>query len=149
VLMTSRRWPRVSMRGRHLLVFDALATVGSFVLSLALRFDAPSFQFDQYLNAYLWAIPLLLVARLGAFLALRLYQRVWQYASIDELVAVVVAVVGSSVFAYGAIYFLAFASPLPGFPRTVPIIDTTFVIAFAGAWRFALRVSGIGRAGAK
>jgi len=147
--MRGRQWPRVSLRGRHLFVFDALATVGSFVLSLALRFDAPSTQFEQYMNAYLWAIPLLLVARLGTFLALRLYQRVWRYASIDELVAVVVAVVGSSAIGYGAIYFLAFGSPLPGFPRTVPVIDTTLVIAFAGAWRFALRVSGVGRAGAK
>jgi FlaA1/EpsC-like NDP-sugar epimerase len=131
-------------------VFDAVATVASFVLSLALRFDAPSPQFDQYLDAYAWAIPVLLFARLGAFLTLRLYQRVWRYASIDELVAVVAAVVGSSILGYGAIYVVVFGAPLAlGFPRTVPVIDTTLLIAFAGAWRFALRVSGVGRAGVK
>jgi FlaA1/EpsC-like NDP-sugar epimerase len=140
----------LQLRGRHFVVLDAVATVGSFVLSLALRFDAPSPQFEQYLNAYLWAIPVLLFARLGAFLTLRLYQRVWRYASIDELIAVVVAVVGSSILGYGAIYIVVFGTPLPlGFPRTVPVIDTGLVIAFAGAWRFALRVSGVSRVGAK
>jgi FlaA1/EpsC-like NDP-sugar epimerase len=148
--MTGRALSNVTLRGRHLVLFDAFATVGSFVLSLALRFDAPSAQFEQYLNAYVWAIPLLLIARLGAFLTLRLYQRVWRYASIDELVAVVAAVVGSSILGYGAIYVVVLGVPLPlGFPRTVPVIDTTLVIAFAGAWRFALRVFGIGRTGSK
>jgi FlaA1/EpsC-like NDP-sugar epimerase len=132
------------------MIFDALATIGSFILSLGLRFDGPSPQFEQYLNAYLWAIPLLLLARLAAFLTLRLYQRVWRYASVDELISVVLAVVVSSVLGYGAIYAVVFAAQLPlGFPRTVPIIDTTLVIAFAGAWRFAVRVSGVGRVGAK
>src|SRR5438132_413294 len=142
---------RVALRGRHLILFDALAVVTSFVLSLALRFDAPSPAFNQYLAAYVWAVPLLLVARLGVFLALRLYQRVWRYASVDELMAVVAASVGSSVIGYAVIYAVVFVTPqlaTLGFPRSVPIIDTTFVVAFAGVWRFALRMSGVGRAGA-
>ena len=141
----------IALRGRHLILFDTVAVVTSFVLSLALRFDAPSAAFNQYLVAYGWAIPLLVGTRLGAFLALRLYQRVWRYASVDELLAVVAAAVGSSVIGYALIYGVIVVTPqlaTLGFPRSVPIIDTTFVVAFAGVWRFALRITGVGRAGA-
>jgi FlaA1/EpsC-like NDP-sugar epimerase len=142
---------KLALRGRHLIVFDAVATVASFILSLALRFDFPSTLFDQFLAAYFWAIPLLLVVRLGMFLALRLYQRVWRYASVDELVAVLIASLGSSVIGYTVLYTVVLLTPfgaLGGFPRSVPIIDTTLVVALAGAWRFALRMRGVGRAGA-
>src|SRR5207253_8846704 len=140
----------VSLRGRHLIAFDAVATVASFVIALALRFDAPSPAFDQYLAAYLWVVPALVVVRLGAFMLLRLYQRVWRYASVDELIAVLAAVAGSSTVAYIAIYAVALSSPFRtiGFPRSVAIIDTIFMVALAGAWRFALRAIGAGRAGA-
>jgi FlaA1/EpsC-like NDP-sugar epimerase len=132
------------------MAFDAGATVASFVIALALRFDAPSAAFDQYLGAYLWVIPALVVVRLGAFMLLRLYQRVWRYASVDELIAVLAAVVGSSTVAYIAIYAIALSSPFRtiGFPRSVAIIDTIFMVALAGAWRFALRAIGASRAGA-
>jgi FlaA1/EpsC-like NDP-sugar epimerase len=132
------------------MVFDAVATVASFLIALALRFDAPSALFDQYLAAYFWVIPALVVVRLGAFMLLRLYQRVWRYASVDELIAVLAAVAGSSTAAYIAIYAVALSSPFRtiGFPRSVAIIDTIFMVALAGAWRFALRAIGAGRAGA-
>lgn len=141
----------LALRGRHLLLLDVIATVGSFVTALALRFDAPSPLFDTYLRAYLWAVPVLVVARIGAFLWLRLYQRVWRYASIDELLAVLAAVVGSSVVGYLAVYagYLLLAAPTVAFPRSVPIIDTVLVLASSGAWRFALRIFGVGRFGAR
>jgi FlaA1/EpsC-like NDP-sugar epimerase len=147
VTISPRR--RLSLRGRHLLVFDAAASVGSFIVSLGLRFDAPSPQFAQYVAAFVWAIPLLLVVRLAAFVAFRLYQRVWRYASVDELIAVVFAVASSSVFAYVVIYAVVVAAPVSiGFPRSVVVIDTILMVALAGAWRFGLRLWGIGRAGA-
>jgi FlaA1/EpsC-like NDP-sugar epimerase len=137
------------LRGRHLLLFDAVATVASFVVSLGLRFDAPSHQFTEYLTAFLWAIPLLLAVRLATFVLFRLYQRVWFYASVDELIAVVVAVATSSLVAYVAIYAAVLTTPASvlGFPRSVVVIDTVFMTALAGAWRFGLRLWGVGRVG--
>jgi FlaA1/EpsC-like NDP-sugar epimerase len=131
------------------LLFDAAATALSFVASLALRFDAPSPIFDAHFAAFAWAIIVLIAARIGAFIWLRLYQRVWRYASIDELVAVVAAVLGSSVIAYSLIYLVTalIRSPL-GFPRSVPVIDTILMIGLTGGWRFALRIIGAGRVGA-
>jgi FlaA1/EpsC-like NDP-sugar epimerase len=143
------RGARFSLRGRHLLIFDAAATIASFVVSLGLRFDAPSPQFAEYLRAFLWAIPLLLVARLATFVLFRLYQRVWRYASVEELVAVVVAVTASSLIAYLVVYAVVLTTPgpVPGFPRSVVILDTALMIGLAGAWRFALRLSGLSRVG--
>src|SRR5438874_1760428 len=142
---------KLSLRGRQLLLIDLLAICISFVASFALRFDAPSAQFDQYLGAYLWILPILIVARLGGFVWLRLYQRAWRYASIEELTAVVTAAVGSSAAAYSVVFALLAAQigvSLAGFPRSVPVIDTLLLTTLAGAWRFGLRVSGIGRRGA-
>jgi FlaA1/EpsC-like NDP-sugar epimerase len=148
-VINQRRRP--SLRGRHLLLFDAVATVASFVISLGLRFDAPSRQFSEYLVAFLWAVPLLLGVRLAAFLFFRLYQRVWLYASVDELIAVVLAVASSSLVAYVAIYAVVLTTPALalGFPRSVVVIDTIFMTALAGAWRFGLRLWGVGRVGAR
>ena len=140
----------IMLRGRHLLVLDVAATTASFLLAFALRFDAPSPTFESYVRAFLWALPVLVLVRVAAFLWLRLYQQTWRYASVEELVAVVGGVTASSVVAYGLIYL---ATPLVDgsalLPRSVPIIESILAIAFAGAWRFAFRVSGLGRSGAR
>ena len=70
------------LRGRHLIVLDVVSTITAFLLAMALRFDAPSPLFDQYLRTFVWVAGLLVVVRVATFLLLRLYQRAWRYASI-------------------------------------------------------------------
>ncbi len=144
------RWLR--LRGRHLLALDLIAVTSSFILSLALRFDAPSDRFIQFLTAYVWLIPLLIVTRIVAFVVFRLYQRVWHYASVDELLAVVAAIAVSSIAAYAFVFGVVAVDPnyrSLGFPRSVAIIDSILALTLAGAWRFGLRVLGAGRLGAR
>ncbi|MDP9320002.1 MAG: polysaccharide biosynthesis protein [Chloroflexota bacterium] len=146
-----RRPTALALRGRHLILLDVVCVALAFVLALALRFDAPSPLFDTYLRTYAWAVPILIAVRIAAFLWLRLYQRVWRYASVDELIAVLIGVVGSSIVAYGVVfatYKLVGPETVP-FPRSIPIIDTVLLVAFAGTWRFAFRVIGVGRFGAR
>ena len=138
-----------ALRGRHLLAFDAIAIILSFLTSLALRFDAPSQTFSDYLSEFLWVIPILVGTRLVAFLVFRLYQRVWRYASIAELQAILAAVVGSSVVAYVVIYLIGAVRPdLAGFPRSIPLIDTLVLIALIGGMRFSFLIFRLGRRGA-
>src|SRR5437667_7888339 len=139
-MLMGRNRVSVALRGRHLIVFDAIAAIASWVAGLALRFDAPSDAFNTYLIAFLWFVPILVAARLGAFIGFRLYQRVWRYASVDELVAVVGAVLVSSAVAYGVLFVILPATGVSalGFPRSVSITDTVLMIAMAGAWRFGL-----------
>src|SRR5947209_6903347 len=121
------------LRGRHLIVLDLASTIVAFLLALALRFDAPSTLFDQYFRDFWWVPGLLVVARVATFLILRLYQRAWRYASVEELVAVTGAVIGSSIAGYGVLFiFLAIVAPALTFPRSVPIIDTILMLVFAG-----------------
>jgi len=141
---------RVAMlRARHLIVLDVLSTLAAFVLSFALRFDAPSPLFDFYLRTFYWVAGLLVLIRVAAFLAFRLYQRAWRYASVDELISVTEAVLGSSLVAYAIVFVITQLDDprIPAFPRSVPIVDTLLVLGFAGFWRFALRLSGVGRRG--
>lgn len=140
----------IALRGRHLLVLDVAATALSFLLAFALRFDAPSALFDSYVRGFLWALPLLIVVRLAVFLWLRLYQQTWRYASVEELISVVGGVLVSSLAGYAAIYGLsALLGPQLVFPRSVPVIEGVLAVAFAGAWRFAFRIFGVGRVGAR
>lgn len=140
----------INLRGRHLLVLDIAATGASFLLAFALRFDAPSTLFEQYVRAFLWALPVLIGARLVAFLWLRLYQQTWRYASVDELVSVVIGVIASSAAGYGLIYLASpTIEPTTLFPRSVAMIEAVLAVALAGAWRFAFRMGGLGRAGVR
>lgn len=137
-----------TLRGRHLIALDVVSTMVAFVLALALRFDAPSRLFDQYFKTFLWVPLLLVVIRVATFLLLRLYQRAWRYASVEELSSVIVAVLVSSALGYGVVFSVVGARGDPLlFPRSVPVIDTLLVLGFTGAWRFALRVSRVGRRG--
>src|SRR5258708_6580410 len=127
------------LRGRHLIVLDIVSTIAAFLLALGLRFDAPSALFDQYLRAFWWVPGLLIVARVTTFLILRLYQRAWRYASVEELVAVTGAVVGSSVAGYGVLFvFLAIVAPAIVFPPSGPVIDTILMLVLPGPSRLPL-----------
>ena len=138
----------VALRGRHLLAFDVAAIAISYFLALALRFDPPSTLFDEYLTRFAW-VPLVLVGvRIGAFVLLGLYQRVWRYASVAELQAIVLAVVGSSVAAYGLVYAAgALGVAHSGFPRSIPVIDSLVLLTLIGGMRFSFLVFRLGRQG--
>jgi FlaA1/EpsC-like NDP-sugar epimerase len=138
----------MAFRGRHLLVFDAAAVGLSFFVSFALRFDAPSVLFADNLRRFAWVIPVLVLSRVAVFIAVGLYQRVWRYASVAELQALLVAVGTSSVVAYGFVYGLGeLVPPAQGFPRSIPIIDSLVTLMLIGGLRFSFMVLGFGRRG--
>lgn len=137
-----------ALRGRHLLVLDSFLVVLSYVAALALRFDAPSALFERYLRDYLWVLPILVVVRLAGFVRLGLYQRVWRYASVAELQAIVLAVTATSVAAYAAVYVLgALDQRLGGLPRSIPPVDSLLLLALIGGARFAFLILRVGRQG--
>jgi FlaA1/EpsC-like NDP-sugar epimerase len=138
----------LAFRGRHLLFLDILAVLASFVGSFALRFDAPSSAFAEYLTRFVWIAPLLVGIRAVTFVALGLYQRVWRYASVAELQALVVAVFVSSAIAYPIAYAVGvFDQELQGLPRSIPVIDTLLTLALVGGMRFSFLVLRLGRRG--
>jgi FlaA1/EpsC-like NDP-sugar epimerase len=145
----ARSVARLAFRGRHLLVLDVTAIVLSYVGSLALRFDAPSPQFTEYFDRYWWVAPLLVLVRTLTFIGFGLYQRVWRFASVAELVSIVLAVGASSVLTYGLVLGVGLVEPkLAGFPRSIPIVETLIATALIGGMRFSFLLVGLGRQGA-
>lgn len=138
----------IAFRGRHLLAFDLFAIAVSYLIALGLRFDGPSPLFDEYLARFAWVLPLLLVVRVTAFVALGLYQRVWRYASVAELQAILVAVLGSSAISYGLVYLAGSLGIAPsGFPRSIPVIESLVLVALIGGMRFSFLAFRLGRQG--
>jgi FlaA1/EpsC-like NDP-sugar epimerase len=137
----------LALRGRHLLVLDLAAIVAAYLASYVLRFDISSSLVD-YLQQFVWVLPILLVVRPLTFVAFGLYQRVWRYASIDELRAIVIAVLASSAVSYGLAFGAGVLGIAPlGIPRSIPLIDTLLLLALVGGLRFSYVAFRIGRRG--
>ena len=139
---SSRIGGGLALRGRHLLAMDVACVGVAFVLAFALRFDGPSPAFQAYLGRFLWLLGPLLAIRIGANLYFRLYQRLWRYASIDEMQAILLAA-GAGSLLFGLLLLgLGVAwvgGPATGFPRSIVAIEWLLSTALLGATRFSLR----------
>lgn len=80
-------------------------------------------------------LPLIVLVRLGMFYACGLYNRLWRYASINELVIIIGSVTASS-----AVLTLYLTLINAGLPRSIHILSWIFVIALVGMSRLAIRV---------
>ncbi len=132
------------LRSRHLFLIDMLLITLAYILSFALRFDNLTFwvEFSKYSRLLFVFLGLKLII----FYRLGLYQRVWRYASVRELVAIFGAVTVSSAL-ISAITLLLWVlpvawSPVKGFPRSVLGIDWLVTLILVGGFRFTLRAIG-------
>jgi FlaA1/EpsC-like NDP-sugar epimerase len=131
----------MTLRGRHLLAYDILATVLAIVLSFAIRFEANDIL--ATMAPYLPVALLPLLINPPVYVAFGLYRREWRFASIRELYAI-----ASAVFVAGAIAFLALillalldAPGSTGFPRSVFFIEALLSGALVGGGRFLVRAN--------
>ena len=75
-----------------LILFDIAAVNASYFAALWLRFDGNFSEIPkQYLEAWLHFAPWYTLACVAVFFVLRLYQSIWRYASVNELVRLVIA----------------------------------------------------------
>ncbi len=90
------KWRTVAVA---LCIYDMAAAAGAYFLALWLRFDC-SFSGipDNYLNAWLYFVPLYAVITVAVFWKLRLYQSIWRFASFVELerIALSILILGVS-----------------------------------------------------
>lgn len=131
---------RYVLRNRNLLAADLAFWVAIPVFLLSLRLESFS-----GLSAYLPAIGQFLAVaipiKFGALWSRGLYQRYWRYASVDELLDIVLAVGIAGVLTV-LIYYLV-VMPLtvstPDLPRSTPIVDVFMTMLQVGGTRFAIR----------
>jgi FlaA1/EpsC-like NDP-sugar epimerase len=123
-----RKWLTVSLMGIDMLI---VATVA--YLSLAIRFEGKIP--PGYGELVLKFLPFDIAIVIGFFWIFGLYRRLWQYASIGELLAIVGAVTGSSALILGYSQFFD-----PFLPRSVVIIAWFLMILSVGGSRLSIRV---------
>jgi FlaA1/EpsC-like NDP-sugar epimerase len=120
-----------------LIIVDAITINIALFLALWLRFDGVIK--PVYLHDALRLAPWATCFYIAAFYFFRLYNRLWQYASIGELVAIVTATLAGSMASISLAYFRMSGGTFP-LPRSIFALWTLLIIALVGfsrlSWRF-------------
>src|SRR6185436_11628544 len=132
------------MRNRYLLLCDvpivAMAAYGAF----ALRFD---WYVPRSRQEFLPYLIVALLLKPAVFFSLGMYSRIWRYASVRDLLAVLTAVsvasAGMSVFVAGGVL----SGVLGEFSRAVVFIDWLLTLCAIGGLRMAVRLAAESRSG--
>lgn len=120
---------------KFFLVFlDTLAVACAYYGAFLLRFDfslAP-----KELSQFLVTLPVVIVFRLFFFYFFGLYNGIWRYASMEDLVAIFQAILSSQIFILAAVLFMQHGS----FPRSVLLISPFISVFLVGGIRFSIRM---------
>lgn len=118
-----------------LVTIDIMVTSLSLIIAVYIRFDGVVPY--NYLNYAVINLPVLIVIRLICFYFINLYNRIWRYASIRELSAVVTSVLLSSVLFFLYCYV---SGNTYGIPRGVHVIAAFLTIMGVGVSRLFVRI---------
>jgi len=116
-----------------LIVADSILILFSLLISFYIQFDGqiPLMYIDRYYSVF-W---IFLFIKLTTFYILGLYNRIWRYASISDLLNIFKANLVSSLVIITYIYFLQ-----GRFPRSVMTLDMFMTFFLIGSSRLALRL---------
>jgi FlaA1/EpsC-like NDP-sugar epimerase len=127
------------IRNRYILIGDImmsiLSVLGSYLIRLELIGDLPT-----YITSLLWMLGIALIIKPLVYYFFGIYRRIWRYASIRELVLILLAVTTASFIIAGIMLGLFYARVFTAFPRSVLIIDWLLSMTFAGGLRFFFRL---------
>ncbi len=127
---------KLEKHSRFLIVFlDAVAISFSYYCAFLFRFDFSLTPVE--LSYFFNTLPLVLVLRLGFFYYFGLYNGIWRYASMADLVAIFKAILVSQVFVMAVVLFMQHAA----FPRSVLLISPFISLVLIGGIRFAIRLT--------
>ena len=139
------------MRNRYLLLCDVPIVAMAAYAAFALRFD---WFFPLHRPEFLPFLFAVLLVKPFVFVLLGMYSRLWRYASVRDLNAVLIAVSAAS----AAIAVLVAAGTLSGwlyeFSRAVIVVDWLLTLCGTGGVRMAVRMAaentdGFGRAASR
>lgn len=130
------------MRNRYLFLLDIALLAVTPTLALVMRVDSASWV-ASYAPALIRFTILALIIKLVIFFLFSLYRRYWRYASVDELVSIILAV-GTATLIIAGVFFGAGILGLDtgrSLPRSVPFIDGLLTLVVVGGSRFSVRVA--------
>lgn len=116
-----------------LAIIDALLVVGSLVVALLLRFDM-DVPIEYILKLEKFWLPVVIIS-ITIFFLFGLYRRLWRYASVDELMLIILAISAAAAGAY--LYSDYFNIKLP---RSVYVIYWFLLLLLVGGSRISLRI---------
>jgi FlaA1/EpsC-like NDP-sugar epimerase len=134
-----------------LFLFDILVIFSSFIFSFFLRGVISIYSgiglfeiYNKYIGYYVLVI---LIIKLAFFVLFGMYRRVWKYASLKDMVAILEATALSTIFVGVIFYVLSQPVPwfggttfsLPYFPRSILIIDFLLTLVLIIISRFSER----------
>ncbi len=119
-----------------LVACDIACSLASILLALLVRFEFSPARALPYARLIVPFVPALLVVRVASYSAFGLYNRLWQFASVRELVAIAEA----GTLASAGDYLLLHVIPGPGFPRSVTLLMWMLNIGLAGGLRLLARL---------
>ncbi len=126
------------MRNRHILLGDILLVVLAAFGAFALRFDWHFYVEKQ--TFFLEYLAIALVTKIPTYALLGLYSRLWRYASISDLLAIVVAILMSSVALALVVAVAVWRDPTFEVSRAVILIDALLTLIAVGGLRLSIRI---------
>lgn len=121
------------LRMLYLLILDILLIQFAYYFAFWLRFDG---QIDQmHYGTYREALLIILIIKVSVFIYFKLYRSLWEYASIEELINIVTAVMLANAATIS--YFVFMQSK--HLPRSIYIIVAMLDLIFIGGSRFGYR----------
>ncbi|QRN82924.1 polysaccharide biosynthesis protein [Chloroflexota bacterium] len=127
------------IRNRYLLMGDIFLSLVSVMASFIIRLELFAI-FDTYRISLLWMLGLVIVIKPIIYYFFGIYRRLWRYASIRELVLIIMAVSTASIIVSAIMITLFATDVFTGFPRSVLVIDWLLSILFVGGLRFIFRL---------
>jgi len=138
--MAASRRPIV-IRNRYFVISDLVLTALSAVLAFAIRLEHPLF-WAHWPLCFRFML-LAIAVKLPVYYVLGLYRRYWRYASVQDMLIILGATcLSSATLSLLVLLVLMPRGWLPGFPRSVLVIDWLWSLCFVGGTRFALRFLG-------
>lgn len=125
------------LRQLLLLFFDIIAIHSAFFLAFYIRFEGQVFSLESaqmFFSVYTRQALIITFIKLGIFALFRMYSSLWRYASVEELIQVVLAGVFASVGTVA--YFHLIQDALP---RSIYILTMMLDIMLIGGIRFSYR----------
>ena len=114
-----------------LLIVDVITIIGVALISLLIRFDG--YITSHYLHQMIDALPIMVISYIVMLLSMHLYTRIWRYAGMREMVAVLIATtLGAGLFYTGMYVFDK------SLPRSIYLISWILSTGVIGIVRMVL-----------
>lgn len=124
-------------KSKHLIapILDLGFFAFSYFFAFYLRFEGKVP--EDYLQTFYNTLPFVLLVKFGCFLFFDVYKGLWRYASIDDLLNILKALLLSLVLITLGMVFLR---GLQEYPRSVFVMDFLLTLVVVGGSRFSIRV---------